>query len=207
MKNKLSKSEQQRLIHVLDDAAQHGGLNFWQSQGFLTHLHCYPKSLDPSGWSCAIAAMAPSKSHWPFDEKEMDLLFVLFNQLHQQLHEKQQLLPTALDEAIELLAQRQLTQPLRNWCAGFVYGFRFLQEQWQQHLNEEALQDLDECVAFIGYLATLGSDEPHALAWRNATKEVADAANSDEPQPTPAQLLATFEQALTYCWQQQANGQ
>ncbi|QIZ76085.1 UPF0149 family protein [Ferrimonas lipolytica] len=188
MKNKLSKTDEKRLIEVLDDAAKHGGLNFWQSQGFLTHLHCYPKSMDPSGWSCAIAAMEQSKSHWPFDEKDMDLLFVLFNQIHERLHEKQQLLPSDLDESIELIQQRQLTQPLRNWCAGFVFGYRFLREEWPKQLNEQTQAELEDCVGFIGYVATLGSDEDHAVAWRNG----------DEP--SPQQLLATMAESLEQIW-------
>ncbi|WP_028117390.1 UPF0149 family protein [Ferrimonas senticii] len=195
MKNKLTKSDQKRLIEVLDQAAQHGGLNFWQTQGFLAHLHCYPLSLDPSGWSCAIAAMQPSKTHWPFDEADMDLLFVLYNQIHEQLHQKQQLLPSALDESIELFQQRQLTQPLRNWCAGYVFGFRFLKDKWQEQLKGEQFEELDECISMVGYLATLGSDEEHALAWRAGGEPSAD------------DLLLAFEQALMAVWSQQKSSQ
>lgn len=189
MNNKLTKSEQKQLIAALDEVAQHGGLNYWQSQGFLTHIHCYPNSLDPSNWASAIAAAKPSKTHWPFEQADMDLLFVLYNQLHEQMHGKSQFLPTALEESITLFEQRQLTQPFRNWCAGFVFGFRFLKEEWQKTLDEDVYQELDDCVAIIGYIATLGSDEAHAVAWRKGED------------PKPSDLLATLEEALLRVWQ------
>ncbi len=190
MKHKLTKSEQQQLMTLLDHAAQEGGLNYWQSQGFLTHIQCFPRTLDPSGWASAIAATKPSKTHWPFKEQEMDMLFVLYNQIHHQLHQQQQLLPSSLDDALLLLQQRQLTQPFRNWCAGFVYGWRYLFEQWQELLTEPEQQQLKECVDFIGYVATLGSNEPYALEWQQGA----------EPEPEPQTLLAIFEDSLKQVW-------
>ncbi|MBY6017057.1 UPF0149 family protein [Halomonas denitrificans] len=186
MKEKLTKHDEKRLTEVLNECAQHGGMDLLQAKGFLAHLHCHPRTLDPSSWSSAIAGVEPEKEYWPFEAKIMERLFTLFNQLHDDVHLKQRLMPLEMSEHLDALNQRQVPQPLRHWLAGFMTGFLFLKEAWQELLTDEQFQEVESCASLLGYVATLGSDEEHAVAWREGAE------------PEPEQLRHAIDEALEY---------
>ncbi|MBY5991117.1 UPF0149 family protein [Ferrimonas balearica] len=186
MKEKLTKHDEKRLSQTLAEVAQQGGMDLLQAKGFLAHLHCHPRTLDPAGWSSAIAGVEPEKEYWPFEAKVMEQLFTLFNQLHDEVHQKQRLMPKEMAEHLTALNERSVPQPLRHWLAGFMTGFVFLKEPWQELLSDEQFEEVESCASLLGYVATLGSEEEHALAWR----EGAD--------PEPQQLIEAVNEALAY---------
>ena len=59
MKNKLNKHDEKQLAEVLAQCAQQGGMDLDQAKGFLAHLLCHPRTLDPAMWSSAIAGVEP----------------------------------------------------------------------------------------------------------------------------------------------------
>ncbi|SHI15685.1 UPF0149 family protein [Ferrimonas marina] len=188
MKTKLTKHDEKQLAEILDQCARQGGMNLPQAKGFLAHLHCHPRTLDPAMWSSAIAGVEPEQEYWPFEAEVMDRLFVLYNQIHDQVHQKSRLMPTAMQEHLEALSRHEVRQPLRYWLSGFLNGFLFLKEAWSEMLSEEQLEEVESCAALLGYVATLGSEEEHAQAWR----EGAD--------PQPDQLIQAVEEALAYMY-------
>ncbi len=191
MKSKLTKHDEKQLSARLAECAEQGGLGLNQAKGFLAHLHCHPRTLDPALWSSAIAGVEPEQNYWPFEEVTMDRLFVLYNQTHQEMVVKSRLLPTLMATHLEALARREVHQPLREWLAGFYFGYQWLQDAWQALADEEQNAEIAACAQLLGYVATLGSQEDHALAWR------------DGAAPEPQELVEAVQDALTYmhAWQ------
>ncbi|WP_417347683.1 UPF0149 family protein [Ferrimonas sp.] len=186
MNEKLTKSDEKQLAKTLDDAAQYGGMTLMQSRGYLAHLHCFPKTIDPGVWSAHIANTKPEQELWPFENKVMEQLFALYNQLHTEVVERGEVLSPKCLPLLDDLKQREVPMDLRHWCAGFLTGFAVLKEKWQEICTPEQLEEVESCCQFMGYLATLGSEEEHALAWRNGED------------PDPEQLVATIEEAMAY---------
>ncbi|GAA5194970.1 UPF0149 family protein [Ferrimonas gelatinilytica] len=186
MKFKLTKHEEKQLGVLLEDCVTRGGLGLNQAKGFLAHLHCHPRTLDPSLWSSAIAGVEPEKSYWPFEADTMDSLFMLYNQVHQEVVMKSRPLPTLMEEHLQALERREIHQPLREWLAGYYFGYQWLRDAWKEVSDEEQLEEIAACAELLGYVATLGSEEPHAVAWRNGA----------EPEPTL--LIDAVKDALNY---------
>lgn len=186
MKDKLTKHDEKRLAQILNDSAQQGGMDLIQAKGFLAHLHCHPRTLDPASWSSAIAGVEPEQEYWPFEAKTMEMLFTLFNEIHDEVHQKQRLMPKEMSEHLDSLKSREVPQPLRHWLAGFMTGFVFLNEAWQELLTEAQFEEVESCAGLLGYAATLGSEEEHAVAWRQGGE------------PEPEALLQAMEEALDY---------
>ncbi|WP_028113664.1 UPF0149 family protein [Ferrimonas kyonanensis] len=187
MNEKLTKSEEKQLTQVLDEAAQFGGMTLMQSRGYLAHIHCFPRTIDPGVWSAHIANMKPEKELWPFENKTMEMLFTLYNQLHNEVVEKGQVLSPRCQPLLEQVKARTIPQDLRHWCAGFMTGYMVLRENWQEICDSEQLQEVESCSHMMGYLATLGSEEEHALAWRN-----------EQAEPEPQMLLEAIAEAMDY---------
>ncbi|GAA4879361.1 UPF0149 family protein [Ferrimonas pelagia] len=186
MKTKLNKHDEKRLAEALLPRAAGNGMDLLQAKGFIAHLHCHPHTLDPAIWSSAIAGVEPEKEFWPFEEEIMDLLFVLYNQIHEEVIGKQRLIPTAMREHLNALGQREIHQPLRHWLAGQYTAFQFLSEAWQEMLTQEQYEELNSCADLLGFVATLGSDDPHAVAWRQGGE------------PEPSMLIEAVEDALNH---------
>ncbi|WP_169308372.1 UPF0149 family protein [Ferrimonas aestuarii] len=186
MNEKLTKSQEKKLTEVLDEAAQFGGMTLMQSRGYLAHIHCFPKTIDPGIWSAHIANVKPEKELWPFENKIMEMLFTLYNQLHTEVVEKGQVISPKCNALLDEVKQRRIPQDLRHWCAGFMTGYMVLREKWQEVCCPEQLEEVESCSHMMGYLATLGSEEEHALAWR------------DGAEPAPEMLLEAIQEAMDY---------
>ena len=132
-----------------------GTMSYCECAGFLFTVACAPELIKPSDWMPIIFNEQDAIYESMEEAQEvLQSLMALYNEMNRQVQEADIHLPLSCKVHDDPLGNLEPDAPLSQWAQGFMTGYGWLEELWDEYTPEDLSEELGSQMMVLSFFAS-----------------------------------------------------